>query len=103
MFHYKSFDELSSQKTCKNHFCEKSAHFHNHQNQWPKTISPSSYSANSFNFNRHSLYDESSGRQKMIEEFDLESIEKERRKSHTNLFENHHHQNDLNLNYGTAV
>lgn len=34
----------------------------------------------------------------MIEEFDLERIERERRKSHTNLFEK---QNELN--YGTAV
>lgn len=92
--HHRSVDELS----CRNYYCVQK------QEHWPKSISksPSSYSMNSNRFNRHLSYNESPRRQKMIEEFDLERIEKERRKSHTNLFEKCH-RNDLNLNYGTAV
>lgn len=72
--------------------------------QWPKVIpkSPSSHSVNSNRFNRHPamMYDKSPKRHRIIEEFDLEKIERERRKSHTSLFEE---KNDSTMNFGTAV
>lgn len=57
---------------------------------------------NSYRLKRHPSYDESPRQHKIIEEFDLERIERERRKSHTDLFEKQH-RSDLNLNFGTAV
>lgn len=107
--HFKSADELFNphllvhpfkspqlsnqtvQKSCRNYYCENS-----------RTL-PSICSMNSYRLKRHPVNDEISPKQhKIIEEFDLERIERERRKSHTDLFEKHH-LSDLNLNFGTAV
>jgi hypothetical protein len=74
--------------------------------QWPKIIpkSPSSFSMNSFRINRQSLHDGSSNCNP-IEEFDLDKIEHERRKSHTSLFKEGHaaDESDSKKDFGTAV
>jgi hypothetical protein len=98
---FNSVDELSSQNSYRQQQ-QRQQSFDDHHH-WPKFIpkSPSSCSMNSYRFNRnHNLsFDGSPRRYKMIEEFDLEKIERERRKSHTSLFEN----GDVSMNYGTAV
>jgi hypothetical protein len=101
LYHHNSFDELSWQRMNRHSYHSKNCM----EYQWPKVIpkSPSSHSVNSNRFNRHPMmYDKSPKRHRIIEEFDLERIERERRKSHTSLFEDFH-QNDSTMNFGTAV
>jgi hypothetical protein len=97
-FHHScSFDELSNQSKFNN----------NNNLQWPKVIpkSPSTYSVNSLRHNHHYSHHSdipsppppptsSYGNNNNIVEFDLEKIEKEFRRSHSNL---------LNRDFGTAV
>lgn len=106
--HSCSFDELSSSKLNRNHYLQQIP-LQTNNHQWPKVIpkSPSSYSVNSLrlNHNHHSHHQQQSDipsppppphsfGNKNIVEFDLEKIEKEFRKSHSNL---------LNRDFGTAV
>lgn len=112
-FHHNSFDELSTLKLNRNLYYpqflemaprhQQQQHQQQHEYQWPKVIpkSPSSFSMNSFRMKRQSQFDRSSNCNP-IEEFDLDKIEHERRKSHTNLF-NEGRQNDLKKDFGTAV
>lgn len=76
---------------------------HQQEYQWPKFIpkSPSSYSVNSLRSNRRATFDESIN-YNPVEGFDLDKIENERRKSHTNLFKECR-QKDLKKEFGTAV
>jgi hypothetical protein len=119
--HHNSCDELSSSKLYRNpsssssfypNFTDAQTQRQQQQQQqqqqleyqWPKVIpkSPSSYSMNSFRINRQSLYDRSSA-YNPIEEFDLDKIEREKRKSHTNLFKEGRGPDELKKEFGTAV
>lgn len=115
--HHNSCDELLASKLYRNstvypNFTESQTTARQQQQhqpgyQWPKVIpkSPSSYSMNSFRINRQSAYDRSST-YNPIEEFDLDKIEHERRKSHTNLFKEgrqQQQQDELKKEFGTAV
>lgn len=102
--HHSSFDELSSSKLNRNpcypigqvNFAEPQQP-QQQEYQWPKVIpkSPSSFSMNSFRLHRQPPFNKNST-YNPIDEFDLDKIEYERRKSHTTLFKE---KND----FGTAV
>ena len=130
---HNSFDELSSTKLnsnfyypppARNYFIDSSQTPQPPQQQeyqWPKVIpkSPSSFSAHSFRLNRqpqmrqqpHNFAPVCSN-YNVIDEFDLDKIEYERRKSHTNLFDRSIDDNvevkdqikkKSIIDYGTAV
>lgn len=103
--HHKSFDELTSINTTRNQL-ESSYH-------WPKVIpkSPSAYSTRSLRLVPPPVSFDTKN-YSVIDEFDLDKIEYERRKSHSNLFnntakdslaENGEPQNNRQKDYGTAV
>lgn len=103
---HNSFDELSSNKlnsnfcyppTSRNYFdaTQTPQPPQQQEYQWPKVIpkSPSSFSAQSFRLNRQPQmrqqphnFAPARPNYDVIDEFDLDKIEYERRKSHTNLF-----------------
>lgn len=108
-FHHScSFDELSTAKSNRNYYFPSSNDIMaQHHHQWPKVISksPSIYSLQ----HRGHQHEQSSegipspppppsvssySNNKNIEEFDLEKLEKDFRRSHSNL---------LNRDFGTAV
>jgi hypothetical protein len=113
--HHNSCDELLASKLYRNSsvYPENGSSNQRQQQQqqdyqWPKIIpkSPSSYSMNSFRINRQSPYDRSPNPYNPIEGFDLDRIEHERRKSHTNLFKEgrqQQQQDELKKEFGTAV
>lgn len=98
-FHHSSFDELSSSKSkrSKVNFVEAPKV---QEYQWPKVIpkSPSSFSMNSFRLHRQPAFVKCPT-YNPIDEFDLDKIEYERRKSHTTLFK----ENIKTTDFGTAV
>lgn len=104
--HHSSFDELSSAKMNRN-LCNPTVHvnFADQQKaqpeyQWPKVIpkSPSSFSMNSFRLHRQPTFNKCPN-YNQIDEFDLDRIESERRKSHTTLFK----EKVKGTDFGTAV
>lgn len=104
--HHSSFDELSSSKLNRNLYNPTvQVNFVDQQKpqleyQWPKVIpkSPSSFSMNSFRLHRQPPFNKCPN-YNPIDEFDLDKIEYERRKSHTTLFKEKGKVTD----FGTAV
>lgn len=106
--HHSSFDELSSTKmnhrnlynpTVQVNFVDQPKN--QIEYQWPKTIpkSPSSFSMNSFRLHRQPPSFNKCPNYNQIDEFDLDKIEYERRKSHTTLFK----EKVKGTDFGTAV
>lgn len=100
VYHHSSFDELSSSKLNRQvNFVEPPKV---QEYQWPKVIpkSPSSFSMNSFRLQRQPAFAaKCPNYPTAIDEFDLDKIEYERRKSHTTLFK----ENVKDTDFGTAV
>lgn len=110
VYHHSSFDELSRTKPNRNMHCPNvNVNFvdpplktqpEQQQYQWPKVIpkSPSSFSMNSFRLQRQPPFSKCPNH-KPIDEFDLDKIEHDCRKSNTTLF----NESVRSTDFGTAV
>lgn len=103
VYHHSSFDELSAAKSNRNfYYPNGNGNFVEPQQvqpeyQWPKVIpkSPSSFSMNSFRLQRQPPFSKCPN-YNPIDEFDLDKIEHDCRKSNTTLFKE-------STSFGTAV
>lgn len=106
VYHHSSFDELSSAKSNRNlYYPNGNINFvvptkSQLEYQWPKVIpkSPSSFSVNSFRLQRQPPFNKCPN-YNPIDEFDLDKIEHDFRRSHTTLF----NENVKKTDFGTAV
>lgn len=107
VYHHSSFDELSSAKSNRN-FRQPNRNINfvhperaQQEYKWPKVIpkSPSSFSMNSFRLQREPPFTSQCSNHNPIDEFDLDKIEHDCRKSNTTLFKEKAKSKD----FGTAV